>query len=184
MSKFVSFNNKLSSSKGLSSSTSAVEDMTSDVSSPVLIGCWLIRLLLCTIVIAGSKLGVFCASKSLNIAGRRWVVSITNATTSSVTGSVFSNRRLSRFSIDHAISLMLKAPTIRPEPFKVWKPLRTSVNGVKSCASCCHIGKKSSKSAITSATSSIKMSRISSSISKLSGLIWLRALNKAALSAS
>ena len=170
MSKLASSDNRVSSIKELSFSISAIEDITSDFSNPVLIGCWLIKLLLCTSVIAGSKLGNFCASKSLSIIGRRLVVSMTNSTTSSVTGSVLSSKRLSRFSIDHAISLMLKAPTIRPEPFKVWKPLRTSVNGVKSCASCCQIGKKSSKSATTSVTSSIKISRISSSISKLSGL--------------
>ena len=131
---------------------------------------------------AGSKLGAFWAAKSANIAGRCLVVSVTSATTSSVTGRVLSNRRLSKFSIDHAISLILKAPTIRPDPFKVWKPLRISVNGVKSCASCCQIGKKSSKSATTSSTSSIKISRISSSTSKLSGLSSLRTFNKAALS--
>ena len=140
------------------------------------------RLWLCRIVIAGSKLGDCCASKSITNAGSRFAVSITRFTTSSVTGSVLSNRRLSRFSIDHAISLMLKAPTIRPEPFKVWNPLRTSVSGVKSFESCCQIGKKSSKSAMTSVTSSIKMSRISASISKLSGLTCSRARVNGSLS--
>ena len=106
---------------------------------------------------------------------------MTKLTTSSVTGKVLSNRRLSRFSIDHAISLILKAPTIRPDPFSVWKPRRTSVNGVKSCESCCQIGRKSSRSAITSVTSSIKISRISASISKLSGLTCSRACSNASL---
>ena len=109
------------------------------------------------------------------------MVSVINVTTSSVTDKVLSNKRLSRFSIDHAISLMLTAPTIRPEPFKVWKPRRSSVNGVKSCASSCHIGKKSSRSPITSSTSSMNISRMSSSISKVSGFSCWRIFNKASL---
>ena len=108
-----------SSSTALFFSTLPVEKLPSNASKPVLIGCWLIKLLLCKMVMAGSKLGGFCAAKSANIAGRCLVVSVTSATTSSVTGRVLSNRRLSKFSIDHAISLILKAPTIRPDPFKV-----------------------------------------------------------------
>ncbi|KTF05875.1 hypothetical protein MGSAQ_002620 [marine sediment metagenome] len=91
----------------------------SNVSKPALTGCCVIRLRLFRIVIAGSELGNCCAAKSVSSTGKRSAVSITRRTTSSVTGSVLSNRRLSRFSIDHAISLMLKAPTMRPEPFKV-----------------------------------------------------------------
>ena len=91
----------------------------SDIVNPVLIGCCAMRLLLCTIVIAGSKRAGCCASKSDTSIDKRFVVSITKFTTSSVIGNAFVNRRLSKCSIDHAISLILKAPTTRPDPLSV-----------------------------------------------------------------
>src|SRR5690606_39714547 len=68
-----------SSSTTLFFSTSLVEKLLSSTSNPVLIGYWLIKLLLCKMVMAGSKLGGFCTAKSANIAGRCLVVSVTRS---------------------------------------------------------------------------------------------------------
>ena len=107
-------------------------------------------------------------AKSSTKVGIKSLVSQMKRISSSVTGTVLSKTRLSMSSTAHAISPVLKAPTMRPEPFRVWKPRRISASGVKSWGACCHTGRYWSSCSKTSSASSTKMSRISSSMSKLS----------------
>ena len=96
----------------------SAESGVADSSRPLLSGCPIARLLLCKIVIAGSLVGACFAIKLATIAGNCSVVFTTSITISSVIDNVLSNALLSKLSIDQAISLILKAPTIRPAPFR------------------------------------------------------------------
>ena len=131
---------------------------------PVLIGCCCNRLVACNTVTAGSILGARCCWKSSTSVGSlRWV-SLIKPTNASLTAKVPSSTRLSMFSTAQHISPIWWAPTIRPEPFKVWKPRRISLSATNSWVSTSHTGIFSPNSARTSCASSMKISRISSSI--------------------
>ena len=91
---------------------------------------------------------------------------------------LLSKIRLSIFSIDQANSALVLAPTIRPDPFKVWKPRRISVSWAKSSGASCHCSYKGTISSKTSLASSKKISLISGSASSASiGNGWAADIN-------
>ena len=157
----------------------AILSFKSDSDIPSSSGRLATRFSHCKIIKVGSQLGERLAEKSNTKTDSCWVVFNTKCTTWSVTDKVWFRIWFSRFSIAHATSLTLIAPTIRPEPFSKWKPRRTSIKDVRSCVSASHMDKKSSTSPITSSASSIKVSRRSSSCKKQSANCCRGAFNGA-----
>ncbi len=78
-------------------------------------------------------------------------------------GKILSRTLFSMFSKAQASSPTTLAPTMRPDPLRVWKPRRNSSSEAVSSKLAAHFGKYSLMVSITSSASSTKISRISSS---------------------